>query len=49
MIVDEIVEVDFFEPIEQDLDPTPLPEPEDEEDEKEKEVYTSNVGAGLRS
>ena len=49
VIVDEIVEVDFFEPIEQDLDPTPLPEPEDEEDEKEKEVYTSNVGAGLRS
>ena len=49
VIVDEIVEVDFFEPIEQDLDESYSPEPEDEEDEKEKVVYTSNVGAGLRS
>ena len=42
-IVDEIVEVDFFEP-EPKQDPTPFPEPEEEE-----EIFTSNVGGGIRS
>jgi hypothetical protein len=50
VIVEEIVEVDFFEPIEQDLDTTPLPEPEDVEEEKEKEVEVDyGIGAGDRS
>ena len=43
VIVDEIVEVDFFEP-EPKQDPTPFPEPEEEE-----EIFTSNVGGGIRS
>jgi|TARA_B100000073_G_scaffold345137_1_gene353473 hypothetical protein len=43
VIVDEIVEVDFFEP-ETKPDVSIRPEPEEEE-----EVFTSNVGGGLRS
>jgi len=45
VVVEEIVEVDFFDPPEPDPDPTPLPEPE-EEDNFSSDFLGADVGLG---
>jgi hypothetical protein len=53
VVVEEIIEVDFFDPPEPDPDPTPLPEPDEEEEEEEiteEEMERDyGIGAGDRS
>ena len=46
VVVEEIVEVDFFDPPEPDPDPTPLPEPEEEEDNFGSDFLGADVGLG---
>ena len=45
VVVEEIVEIDFFDPPEPDPDPTPLPEPE-EEDNFGSDFLGADVGLG---
>ena len=46
VIVEEIVEVDFFDPPTPDPEPTPLPEPDEDEDNFGSDFLGSDVGLG---